>query len=269
MRMTSCLRQGYMFADDNNDRKRRDTRKPSRAKLESMVQERTTALRSLSVRLLRTQDEERRRVARELHDTTGQTLIALQLQLASLGQRLKAGQEISDILIQTNELVDQAIQEVRTLCYLLHPPLLDPAGLSSAARWYVEGFSKRSRIKVRLDLTSQIARLATPIETALFRVLQESLTNVYRHSESRSADVRLRMVTDTVTLEVQDYGKGVPFELLEQFNRTGTGAGVGLAGMRERIEDLCGRLEISSGGKGTIVRASLPVTATSAEFPEI
>jgi signal transduction histidine kinase len=227
--------------------------------LEVLVQQRTAALRNLSARLLRVQDKERRHLSRELHDSTGQTLTALKIHLVTLQERLKAGQPTVEIFAQINALADQALQEIRTTSYLLYPPLLDEAGLSSAAQWYIEGFAKRSSIQVRLHLAS-IGRLPRPVETALFRILQESLTNVYRHSSSRIVDVWLQLHADTVILEVQDYGTGIPREILEQFKRTGGGAGVGLAGMQERIEDLSGKLEMISGSAGTKVRATLPVT---------
>jgi two-component system NarL family sensor kinase len=243
-------------------------RKHTHDELESLIEKRTAALRSLSARLLRVQDEERRRLARELHDSTGQTLTALKIQIACLEERLKSGQPVSEAFAQTNALADQALQDIRTTSYLLYPPLLHESGFSSAARWYVEGFAKRSKIEVRLHLDAQVGRLRRCIETALFRVLQESLTNMYRHSASRLADVRLQSDKRTVMLEVEDYGKGIPLRLLNQFKQTGTGTGVGLSGMRERIEDFHGRLEITSGSNGTKVRASVPweVANRSAEI---
>jgi signal transduction histidine kinase len=233
-------------------------RKHTHNELECLIQERTNELRSLSARLLRVQDEERRRLALELHDSAGQTLTALKLQIASLEERLRSGQPVSEVFAQTNALADQALQNIRTTSYLLYPPLLHESGLSSAARWYVEGFVKRSNIEVRLHLDAQVGRLRRSIEAALFRVLQESLTNMYRHSDSRLADVRLQSDRRMVMLEVEDYGKGIPARLLNQFKQTGTGTGVGLLGMRERIENFHGRLEITSGSNGTKIRASVP-----------
>jgi signal transduction histidine kinase len=237
--------------------------------LESLIQQRTAALRSLSARLLRVQDEERRRLARELHDSTGQTLTALKLQIASLEECLKSGRPASEIFAQTNALADQALQDIRTTSYLLYPPLLHESGFSSAARWYVEGFAKRSNIEVRLHLETQVRRLQRSIEATLFRVLQESLTNMYRHSDTRLADVRLQLDKGTVILEVQDYGKGIPQQLLNQFKETGIGVGVGLSGMRERIESSRGRLEIISGNTGTKVRASVPLKAANRSVESI
>ena len=231
--------------------------KPSAARLGAMVQQRTAPLRSLSAQLLRVQEEERRHLARELHDSTGQTLTALKIQLANLEERLRTGEPASDSLAQVNALANQALQEIRTTSYLLYPPLLEETGFCSAARWYVEGFVKRSNIQVRLHLAS-IGRLARPVEITLFRILQETLTNIYRHSASRTADIRLKRGANAVSLEVQDYGRGIPARLLDQFKRTGLGVGVGLVGMRERIEDFGGQLEIISGRAGTVVRATVP-----------
>ncbi|HEX3741307.1 MAG TPA: histidine kinase [Terriglobales bacterium] len=224
--------------------------------LKVLMQQRTDAVRSLSARLLRVQDEERRHLARELHDSTGQTLTALKLQLASMQQRSRSGPIGPEYFSQVNDLADQALRDIRTTSYLLFPPLLDEAGFCSAAKWYVEGFSNRSNVRVRLDLAS-IGRLPCLIETAFFRVLQESLANIYRHSASSVADVRTRRDSGEVILEVQDYGSGIPSHLLEQFKRAGTGSGVGLGGMRERMEDFGGRLEIVSSASGTLVRAGV------------
>jgi two-component system, NarL family, sensor kinase len=257
-----------MIALGKADPKLRDhAPKTSPEKLEALVQRRTAALRSLSARLLRVQDEERRHLARELHDSTGQTLTALKIQLAKLEEHLRTGEPASESIAQVNALADQALQEIRTTSYLLYPPLLEETGFSSAARWYVEGFSKRSNMQVRLRLAS-IGRLPRPVEITLFRILQETLTNIYRHSASRASDIRLKRGAKVVTLEVQDYGHGIPAGLLNQFKRAGTGGGVGLAGMRERIEDLGGQLEVKSGRAGTVVRATVPVAMAPAGWSE-
>lgn len=229
----------------------------STEELESLVRRRTAALRSLSARLLRVQDEERRRLARELHDSTGQTLIALKLHLAIIQQRLKAGLSSLDDFAQVNILLDHALQDIRTTSYLLFPPLLDEQGLCSAAQWYVEGFSNRSNIAVKLSL-DPIGRLSGVVETTLFRVLQESLTNIYRHSASQTVDVHISLDEVNVILNVRDYGKGMPSQLLEQFRRNGNGAGVGLAAMRDRIEECDGVFEIFACMPGTLIRATVP-----------
>jgi signal transduction histidine kinase len=237
----------------------------SHAQLESLVSQRTIALQSLSQRLLKVQDEERRRVARDLHDSTGQTLAALKMGIAVLEERLKQNQCTSDVLSEIAALVDQAIQEIRTTSYLLHPPLLDEAGFNSAAQWYVDGFGKRSGIKVRLDLATKSERLPITIETALFRVLQESLTNVHRHSGALEVSIRFQYQAETVLLEIRDCGRGIPMERLTRLREASSETGVGLAGMRERLTELNGKLEIESDRHGTSLRAivPLPVVATS------
>ena len=239
----------------------------SRSQLESLVLQRTAALQNLSQRLLKAQDEERRRVARDLHDSTGQTLTALKMGLAVLEQKLKQNQYTPDMMSEISALVDQALQEIRTTSYLLHPPLLDEAGFTSAAQWYVDGFGKRSGIKVKLDLATKQERLPIMIETALFRVLQESLTNVHRHSGALEVSIRFQYQAETVMLEIRDCGRGIPTELLSRLREASSETGVGLAGMRERLNELNGKLEIESDGHGTSLRAivPLPAIARSAE----
>src|ERR1700682_1116756 len=222
----------------------------SHAQLESLVSQRTVALQNLSQRLLKVQDEERRRVARDLHDSTGQTLTALKMSVASLEQKLKQNQGTSDLLSEIAALADQALQEIRTTSYLLHPPLLDEAGFTSAAQWYVDGFGMRSGIKVRLDVASKRERLPLTIETALFRVLQESLTNVHRHSGALEVSIRFQYQAETVLLEIRDCGRGIPPELLTRLRAASSETGVGLAGMRERLNELNGKLEIESDAHG-------------------
>jgi two-component system, NarL family, sensor kinase len=239
----------------------------SHTQLESLVLQRTVALQNLSQRLLKVQDEERRRVARDLHDSTGQTLTALKMSVAALEEELKENQCTSDVLSEIAALADQALQEIRTTSYLLHPPLLDEAGFNSAAQWYVDGFGKRSGIKVNLDLATIRERLPITIETALFRVLQESLTNVHRHSGTLEVSVRFQYQAEKVVLEIRDYGRGIPRELLRRLREASAETGVGLAGMRERLNELNGKLEIESDGHGTSLRATvpLPVIARFAE----
>jgi signal transduction histidine kinase len=234
----------------------------SHAGLESLVAERTATLQMLSKRLLKTQDEERRKVARDLHDSTGQTLTALKIQVASLQKQFENGQPAFDALSEIAVTADQALQEIRTTSYLLHPPLLDEAGLASAARWYVEGFSKRSGIKVNLDLPPRAERVPNDIEMVLFRVLQESLVNVHRHSGASIVDIVLKRRPQVVTMEVHDDGKGIAPELLDRLRKANTDGGVGLAGMRERINDLNGHLDIDSSSRGTTLRVSLPLACT-------
>ena len=162
-------------------------------------------------------------------------------------------------LTEAQQLIDRAISDIRTLSHLLHPPLLDEAGFGSAARWFVEGFGKRSGIVTRLRMPSNLDRLPPEIETALFRILQEALTNVHRHSGSRNVEIRLTLYQSVVTLAIEDNGKGIPQDVLERFSKSGLNLGVGLAGMRERVKELGGRLELESGKTGTRLKAIIPI----------
>jgi signal transduction histidine kinase len=228
----------------------------ARDRLESMVEERTAALRRLSAQLLSVQDEERRRIARELHDGLGQYLAAAKITLDTL---MISHPESENYLGDVEHLIDHAIGESRTLSHLLHPPLLDAAGFASAATWYVEGFGKRSGIAASLELPDKLGRMPTSVETALFRIMQEALTNVHRHSGSKKVDVTLDIDDCTAYLTIKDFGKGIPKETLEQFQQSGTNVGVGLAGIRERVKELGGVLEVQSSEKGTAIRVTIPI----------
>jgi signal transduction histidine kinase len=160
-------------------------------------------------------------------------------------------------------LTDQAAEEIRTMSYLLHPPLLDEVGFPCAAEWYVEGFSKRSGIKITLDLATDRARLPMPMEIALFRVLQESLTNVHRHAHATQASVYFHRHAEMAILEIRDFGCGIPAERLLRLRETSADTGVGLAGMRERMKEMNGKLEINSDGHGTCIRATVPLPRTA------
>ena len=232
----------------------------SRSQLESLLVERTIALQKLSQRLLKLQDEERRKIARDLHDVTGQTLAALKMAVADLERRLENNLGTADVLRDIDTLAEQALQEIRTTSYLLHPPLLDEIGFTAAAEWYVEGFAKRSGIDAKLDLAAENERLPIAIETALFRVLQESLTNVHRYSGSTEVNIRFQLHAETAVLEVADRGCGIPTEVLESLHEGSAETGVGLAGMRERLHELNGKLEIDSSGLGTSLRAIVPLS---------
>jgi signal transduction histidine kinase len=212
------------------------------------------SLRTLSVRLLELQDQERRKFSRELHDSLGQYLVGAKMNLGMLSKSVPDNVLIAECV----KLLDQAMTETRTISHLLHPPLLDETGFASAAKWYVEGFSARSGIQTSLDLPEDLDLLPSSLELALFRVLQESLTNVHRHSKSRRADVSVRLSEDKVVLRVRDFGKGIPPDVLASFHRNGAHGGVGLAGMRERIHELGGLLEMQSDSHGTQVMATLP-----------
>jgi signal transduction histidine kinase len=233
------------------------------------VQERTReldtankSLRDLSARLMQLQDDERRRIARELHDSVGQLLAGLSMNLANVRGDIERLSKMAKALTDSEALVQEMSQEVRTISHLLHPPLLDEAGLVSAIHCYVDGFVQRSKINVDLDLPADFARFSTELETAIFRVIQECLTNIHRHSGSSTATIRLRHLDGQVLVEVRDKGKGIPSEKRETMASTGT-PGVGIRGMRERIRQLGGTLEINSNGAGTLVLAQLPAIEAS------
>ncbi len=212
-----------------------------------------------AARLQSMQDEERRRLARELHDSVGQTLAALSMNIGILQAQSHALDSLGARAVSENaHLVDQVSREIRTISHLLHPPLLDVAGLASALRWYVDGFSERSHIKVNLEIPHDFGRLPDELEIAIFRIVQECLTNIHRHSGSPTATIRLIQKGDRLTVEVQDQGKGIPLEKRRELVESGLG-GVGFAGMRERLRQLGGALEIRSEGRGTLVGATLKV----------
>lgn len=217
----------------------------------------------LSARLLQLQDEERRRLARELHDSVGQLLAAISMNSSRLWAEKEKLSEAARASVEENaSIVQQVSEEIRTMSHLLHPPLLDEAGLESAIRWYIEGFAERSKIQVHLDMPVRFERLSPDQEIAVFRVVQECLTNIHRHSGSPSAAIRITRKDSRVHLEVRDEGKGMPLEQQLAINSYGAsyGAmGVGFRGMRERLRQLGGSLEVKSSGQGTIVSASLPV----------
>jgi signal transduction histidine kinase len=223
------------------------------------------AQRALSARLLTLQDEERRKFARELHDSVGQHLAAMKMAISMLEVKLPGDHLLRDCL----KLLDDSIAETRTISHLLHPPLLDEAGLNSAARWFVEGFAKRSGIDVNLNIENGTTRFSDSTELVLFRVLQESLTNVHRHSGAKRADVSLKTLGNSLILKVKDYGHGLPASVLQNLREDGTGGGVGLAGMTERIREIGGRLEINSNSGGSELVAWVPIRlrTDSAEIP--
>jgi len=229
------------------------------AELESKIEQRTAALRQLSSRLLNLQDAERRRIARELHDSLGQYLVALKLNV----NMLRGSPGRTDLWLQSEELMERSLSEVRTLSYLLHPPTIDTVGIVSAARWYIEGFGLRSGLKLTLDAPNEPIRVADAVELALFRVLQEALTNVHRHSGASAAEIVIRRAAKDkeVVLEVKDNGCGMDRKTLEQFLETGNGAGVGLLSMHERARELGGRFELESDKSGTVVRITIAVAS--------
>ena len=227
---------------------------------EALLQE-EQSLRELSGRLLRLQDDERRRIARDLHDTTGQKLVALTLELSMIEAKLgTTAPQVGTMLQECRNLADEVSTDIRTLSYVLHPPLLDESGLSSAARWFVDGFVRRSKIQVELDLPADLGRMPQDLELTMFRILQESLTNVHRHANSPNAWVRIALEGTTVTLEVKDEGQLSNPIVVSTTEKSIELLGVGVRGMQERVRQLGGQLELRSGPKGTVMRATLPLT---------
>jgi signal transduction histidine kinase len=233
-----------------------------REKAEMKAKESDEASRRLSVRVMQLQDEERRKFSRELHDSLGQSLTVAKMLAES--QTQQNPQDAT--LIQLVSLLDESLSETRTLSHLLHPPLLDELGLASAARWYVDGFTNRGGVPVVVEIDGDIPRLSRATELVFFRALQETLTNIHRHSKCTEARVSFRKAAGDVCLTVKDNGRGIPKETLERFQTSGTDAGIGLAGMRERVREQGGRFTIQSSAAGTTVTVILPVTsAVSAE----
>jgi two-component system NarL family sensor kinase len=209
----------------------------------------------LTARLLDFQEGERRRLARELHDGTAQNLFALSINLSRLERGPVKPSEVQGVLVECTKLCDEALQEIRTLSYLLHPPMLDQKGLTGAVKSYVDGFTKRSGITVDLRSMSDVGRLPLDVEMALFRIVQESLTNVRRHSGGALAEIRLYKTDDTVVLQIRDFGRGMakggPANAVE--------TGVGIPGMQQRVRQLGGVLKIESNDSGTAVTAKVPI----------
>ena len=224
------------------------------------------SLRNLSARLLQLQDEERRRIARELHDSTGQSLAALVIHLSAVSAKIAdVDPSAAELLREAILLSQKASDETRTLSYLLYPPTLDYSGLRSALEWYIEGFTQRSKVKVDLNVSVGANRLPEIVERTLFRIVQESLTNIFRHSGSDTASVQIEARSGTVRLEVADNGKGIPEEILATLNSSGGQLGVGIRGMRERVRQLGGWLRIRSWPSGTAILVTLPVAESTGD----
>jgi len=218
------------------------------------------AVRQLSHRLWRAQEDERRRIARELHDSTVQRLAAVLMNLTLL-QECPQSPAFPRLLKEARAQVDECVQEIRTFTYLLHPPDLEQLGLKPALRSYIAGFSKRSGIRVALQAPEDPGRFSDEIELALFRVVQEGLGNILRHAKTQVARVRLTWDTARITLEVSDPGRGIPTKTLRALRAGGPLSGVGLAGMKERLSQVRGQLELDSNRRGTTLRAVIPLTA--------
>jgi signal transduction histidine kinase len=242
--------------------------------MEEKVRERTVeldhanhSLRQLTGRLLNLQDEERRRIARELHDNAGQALSALAMNLGAVAEDLGRMMKTAGMVADSASMVRQMSDDIRTMSYLLHPPLLDEMGLVPALKWYIEGFTKRSKIAVDLECGKNFSRLSPDVETAIFRIVQECLINIHRHSGSSTAAIRINGSDGWVRLEVKDNGKGISPELRNQMESGGT-VGVGVRGMRERTSQLGGSLEVLSDGEGRGTRLIVRLPASDLAQPE-
>jgi signal transduction histidine kinase len=231
----------------------------TQTEMEAIIDDRTEQLRHLSARVISLQDEERRRIARELHDSAGQYLAAIEMNLSGLNQNPNLDESVARQISDSLDMANRCTSEVRTISYLLHPPLLDEMGLVSALAWFVEGFAERSGIKVQLDAPKDLGRLPRETETVLFRVVQQSLANIHRHSGSHVAKIRMEADAESVHVEICDEGRGIEPDVLKGFDAGRKLIGVGIAGMRERVRVMGGRFSIRSTGEGTTIDVSLPL----------
>jgi PAS domain S-box-containing protein len=223
-------------------------------------------LRALSNRLVKIQDDERRHIARELHDSAGQLIAGLSMNLAGIQRQAKQNPSLAEVLEDTQNLVQQLNKEIRTTSYLLHPPLLDETGLWRAIDWYMQGLMERSGLEIELDIAEDFGRLPADLELAIFRIVQESLTNIHRHSGSKTATIHLSRGDHSVLLEIQDQGKGIPPDKLAAIKAQRTG--VGIAGMRERIRHFKGEMDIQSKGAGSTIAVTFPLATAAASQSE-
>jgi len=227
----------------------------SAIQLERLVDDRTAALRRLSGRLLTMQDDERRRIARELHDGLGQELAAAKMMMDGIVEKNSA-QSNRRAATEASETIDRAIKQVRSLSHLLHPPLLDEVGLLSALQWYLDGLTKRSGIETSLDVQPpEFPRLTVELETAIFRIIQEALTNVYRHSGAQKAWVTLMQHEKCVVVKIQDDGKGIEHPIAELHPGS---IGIGIGGMNQRAKEFGGKLRLLNADPGTVVQVEIP-----------
>jgi len=252
----------------------RERLRSAAGELEEKVRERTGeldhanySLRHLTARRLNLQDEERRRIARELHDNAGQALSALAMNLGAVAEDLGRLMKTAGTVADSASMVRQMSDDIRTMSYLLHPPLLDEMGLAPALRWYVEGFAERSRIAVDLECSNNFGRFSREVETAIFRIVQECLINIHRHSGSPTAAITVSWSDNYVRLDIRDNGKGITTEMRKQMESGGT-LGVGVRGMRERVSQLGGNLKISSEGTGTGTRIVVLLPAAEVDQPQ-
>ncbi len=220
------------------------------------LQELNSELRRLSTSVIAAQDEERRRIARELHDSLGQDLVAAKMVLEGIDRQYSSSRPIGKVADDACLIIDHAIQQVRNISHLLHPPMLDEVGLHSALQWYLEGLSKRSGIAVSLEVQPEdFPRLAPEVETAIFRIIQEALTNVFRHSQAHQAWVSVVKEENRMTCTVRDDGKGISDEVAEFRPES---IGIGIAGMRQRVKEFAGELRLKNTGAGTFLEVVIP-----------
>ena len=234
----------------------------AKVKVFAELHRKTQQLEALNARMTTLQDEERRRIARELHDSVGQLLAAVSMNSALVqAESHKLSPEAAKRVHENAAMVEEATKEIRTISHLLHPPLLDEAGLASALHCYVEGFSERSKIVAKLAIPQSFEGLSKEMELSIFRVVQECLTNIHRHAGSPTAEIRITQDEACLRVEIEDAGKGIPPEK-ESLFRLSAHTGVGLRGMSERLRQLGGTLQIQSNGHGTQVITTLPVART-------
>ena len=244
-------------------RERTDELTKANASLQSEIadrKEKEELLRQLSGHLMQAQDQERRRIARELHDNSGQTLAAIAVNLSRIENLVPdAPAKVRNLVADTAAMAEQTSREIRTVSYLMHPPLLDEAGLLAAINWLANGFSQRSGIRAEVDAPAQFDRLPADIEVTVFRIVQETLTNVARHSGSKTAFIKLTRQPGEIVLTVRDEGRGIPPEKLEKVHGNVSALGVGVAGVWERVRQFGGELEINSNSRGTTVMVVVPL----------
>jgi len=232
------------------------------------IMQQSDQLRDLSGRLMSAQDEERRRIARDLHDSAGQNLAALAMTVARIEDEAKRDPaRLRETVKEVRDLIEGLTREIRTTSYLLHPPMLDEMGLASALGWYLEGLQQRSGLSIELDIPTDFGRLAPEVELAIFRLVQECLTNIHRHSGSKTAVIRIIRGPDKIYAEVQDHGKGMSPERFAEVQSQGAGVGVGIRGMRERVRQALGELTVDSNALGTTITAIFPVKTRAANEP--